>query len=159
MIASLEGGSFSSIVQISFDSEGFEESTAIFIMEGVLFLPFAVLFDCFLSLMFKIPRVLSGRVIGIRINYDIKEAFLQAFLEEFYGANVIEWESSISGKLFKITDVSVKVVLVFQSSDFSLCIFGFVGIGEGLSEVCFEKVPKLFIVIMEASVNSGIEEV
>ena len=33
------------------------------------------------------------------------------------------------------------------------------GIGEGLSEVCFEEVPELLIVVLIASIDSGVEEV
>ena len=57
-------------------------------MEGVLFLPFAMLLNCFLGPMFKVSRVLGGGIIGIGINYGIKETFLQSFLEVFYGVMI-----------------------------------------------------------------------
>ena len=159
MVASLGGGSLSSIVWVSFDSKGFEESAAIFIMMGKLFLVLAMLFDCFFGLSFEIPRVLGCGVIGIGVDYGIEESFLQPFLKELYGSYVIEWEASISGESFKIAYVGVEVFSVFQASDFSLCVSGFVGIGEGLSEVHFKEVPELFIVVLVASVDSIIEEV
>ena len=86
MVASLRSGSFSSIVWVSFDSEGFEESTAIFVMVGKLFLVFAMLFECFLGPSFEIPRVLGAWIVGIGVDYGIEESLLQSFLEELYGS-------------------------------------------------------------------------
>ena len=48
---------------------------------------------------------------------------------------------------------------MLQTSDFSLCISGLVSIGVGLSEVCFEEVSKLFVIVLIASIDSIIEEV
>ena len=159
MVASLGGGSFSSIVWVSFDSKGFEESTAIFIMVGKLLLVFAMLFECFLGPSFEIPRVLGVWIVGVRVNYGIEESLLQSFLEELYGSYVVEWKSSISGESFEIAYIGVEVFSVFQASDFSLRIPGFVGIGEGLSKVCFEEVSKLLIIVLVASIDSVVEEV
>ena len=159
MVASLGSGSFSSVVWVSFDSEGFEESTAIFVMMGKLFFVLAMLFECFLGPPFEIPRVLSTWIVGIRVDYGIEESLLQSFLKKFYGSYVVEWESSISGKSFEVAYVGVEVFSVLQASDFSLRIFGLVSIGVGLSEVCFEEVPKLFIVVLIAGVDSVVEEV
>ena len=119
----------------------------------------AMLLECFCGPSFEIPRILGCGIIGIGVNYGIKESFLQSFFEEFYGSYIIEWETSIPGELFEITYIGVKVFLVFQASDFPLCILGFVGVGKGLSEVCFEEVPKLFVIVSIASVDSSIEEV
>ena len=76
MVASLGSGSFSSIVRVSFDSKGFEESTAIFIMVGKLLLVLAMLFECLFGPSFEIPGVLGAWVIGIRVDYGIKESLL-----------------------------------------------------------------------------------
>jgi hypothetical protein len=43
--------------------------------------------------------------------------------------------------------------------EFMLGISGFICVGKGLSEVCFEEVPKLLIVISNACGDSGIEDV
>ena len=48
---------------------------------------------------------------------------------------------------------------MFQTSDLSLRISGFMSVGVGLSEIRFEEVPELFIVILIAGVDSIIEEV
>ena len=74
MVASLGGGSFSSIVRVSFDSKGFEESAAIFVMVGELFFIFAVLLECLLSPSFKVPRILGTWIIGVGVDYGIKES-------------------------------------------------------------------------------------
>ena len=159
MVASLGGGSFSSIVRVSFDSKGFEESAAIFVMMGELLLVFAMLFECFLGPSFEIPRVLGAWVVGIGVNYGVKESLLQSLFEEFYGSYVVEWKSSISGESFEVAYVGVEVFSVLQASDFSLRISGLVSIGVSLSEVCFKKVPKLFIIVLIAGVDPIIEEV
>ena len=159
MVSSLGGGSFSSIVWVSFDSEGFEESAAIFIMVGELFLVFAMLFECFLGPSFEVPGVLGAWIVGIGVDYGVEESFLQSFLEEFYGPYVIEWKSSISGESFEVAYIGVEVFSVLQASDFSLRISGLVSIGIGLSEVCFEEVPKLLVVVLVASIDSVVEEV
>ena len=159
MIASLGGGSFSSIVWVSFDSEGFEESAAIFVMVGKLFFVLAVLFECFFGPSFEVPRVLGTWIVGIGVDYGIEESLLQSFFEELYGSYVVEWESSISGELFEVTYIGVEVFFVLQASDFSLCISGFVGVGVGLSKVHFEEVPELLVVVLIASIDSIIEEV
>jgi hypothetical protein len=59
MVSSLRGSSF-----LVFDSKHFVESTMKAIVEGILFLPFAVLLDCFLGPMVKGPRGGEG-IIGI----------------------------------------------------------------------------------------------
>ena len=159
MVASLGSGSFSSIVWVSFDSKGFEESAAIFIMVGKLFLVLAMLFECFLGPSFKIPRVLGAWIIGIGVDYGIEESLLQSFLEEFYGPYVVEWKPSIPGKSFKIAYIGVEVFLVFQASNFSLRISGFVGVGEDLSKVRFEEILELLVVVLVASIDSVIEKV
>ena len=159
MVASLGSGSFSSIVWVPFNSEGFEESAAVFIMVGELFLVFAMLFECFLGPSFEVPRVLGAWIVGIRVDYGVEESLLQSFLEELYGSYIVEWESSISGESLEITYVGVEVVFVLQASDFSLRISGLVSIGVSLSEVCFEQVPELFVVVLVAGIDSIIEEV
>ena len=159
MIASLGGSFLSSTVWVSLDSKGFKESGAIFIMVGKLLLPLAMLLDCFCGPSFKVPRVLGCGIIGIRVDYGIKESFLQSFLEELYGSYVVEWETSIPSKSFKVAYIHVKAFLLFQASDFPLHIFGFMDIGEGLSEVCLKEVLKLFVVVLIASINSSFEEV
>ena len=159
MIASLGSGSFSSIVQVSFDSEGFKESSAIFIMVGKLLLPLAMLLECFFGPSLEVPRVLGTWIISIGVDYGVEKPLLQSFLEEFYGSYIIKGEPSISGKLFEITYVGIKVFFVLQASDFSLHIPGFMGVGEGLSEIRFKEVPELFIVISIAGVDSGVKEV
>ena len=157
VIAFLGGSSFSSIVWVSFNSVGFKESTVIFIMVGKLLFPLAILLECFCGQSLKILRILGCGVIGIRVDYGIKEPFLKSLFDELYGSYVVEWESSISGELFKVAYIGVEVFFVFQAPNFSLHILGFVGVGKGLSEVCFEKVLELFIIIAIASVDSGIE--
>jgi hypothetical protein len=49
---------------LAFDSKHFVESIVKAIMEGILFLSFAMLLDCFLGLTVKIPRGGKG-VVGI----------------------------------------------------------------------------------------------
>jgi hypothetical protein len=61
MVSSLRGSSFLVLV---FDSKCFVESTAKAIMEGVLFLLFTMLLDCFLGPMIKGPGGGEG-IIGI----------------------------------------------------------------------------------------------
>ena len=128
-------------------------------LNSELLLIFAMLFECFLGPSFEIPRVLGAWVIGVRVDYGVKESLLQSFLEELYGSYVIKWKSSISCESFEIAYVGVEVFSVLQASDFSLRIPGFVGIGEGLSKVCLEEVPKLLIIVLVASVDSVVEEV
>ena len=128
-------------------------------MVGKLFFVLAMLFECFLGPSFEIPRVLGAWIIGVGVDYGIEESLLQSFLEELYGSYVVKWESSISGELFEVAYVGVKVFLVLQASDFSLRISGLVGVGVGLSEVCFEEVPELFVVVLIAGIDSIIEEV
>jgi hypothetical protein len=53
MVSSLRGSSFLVLV---FDSKHFVESTTKAIVKGVLFLPFAVLLDCFLGPAIEGPR-------------------------------------------------------------------------------------------------------
>ena len=74
VVSSLRGG-FLSIVGVSFDSKGFVEFSAVIVFEGDLFLPFAMLFNCFLSLTFKVPRILGVGVIDIRVDYGVEETF------------------------------------------------------------------------------------
>ena len=76
VVSSLRGGLPSVIVGVSFDSKGFVESSTIIVFEGDLFLPFAMLFDCFLGPVFKVPRILGGGVVDIGVNDGIEEAFL-----------------------------------------------------------------------------------
>jgi hypothetical protein len=61
VVSSLRG---SMLLVVVFDSKRFVESTAKAIVEGVLFLPFAMLFDCFLGPTVKGPRGGKG-IIGI----------------------------------------------------------------------------------------------
>ena len=112
VVASLGGGSFSSIIWVSFDSKGFEESAAVFVMVGKLFLSSAMLLECFCDPSLEIPRVLGHGVVGIGIDYGIEESFLQSFLEELYGSYIIEWETSVSSELFEVTYVGVEIFLV-----------------------------------------------
>jgi hypothetical protein len=70
VVPSLRGSAF-----LVFDSKCFVESTAEVIMEGVLFLLFAMLFNCFLGPMVKGPRGSKG-IIGISIYDVVKESFL-----------------------------------------------------------------------------------
>jgi len=76
VVASLGSGSFSSIVWVPLDSEGFEEPAAIFIMVGKLLLVLAVLFECFLGPSFEIPRVLGTWIVGVGVDYGVEESLL-----------------------------------------------------------------------------------
>ena len=75
VVSSLRGGFLPIIVGIPLDSKGFVESSAIIIFEGDLFLPFAMLFDCFLGPAFKVLRVLGGGIIDVGVNYGVEESF------------------------------------------------------------------------------------
>jgi hypothetical protein len=97
-MSSLRGGMFLVVV---LNSKHFVESTAIVFMESILFLLFAMQFDCFSGPTVEGPRG-SEWIIGIGIYNGIKESFLQSFFEESYGADVIEWYSSISSNSFKV---------------------------------------------------------
>jgi hypothetical protein len=57
MVPSLRGSSFLVLI---FDSKCFVESTMEAFMESILFLPFAMLFDCFLGPAIKGPRCGEG---------------------------------------------------------------------------------------------------
>jgi hypothetical protein len=57
MVSSLRG---SSLLVLVFDSKHFVESAAKAVMESVLFLPFAVLFDCLLGPAIEGPRCSEG---------------------------------------------------------------------------------------------------
>jgi hypothetical protein len=72
MVPSLRG---SLLLVLIFDSKHFVESAAEAFMKSVLFLPFAVLLDCFLGPAIKGPRCGEG-VIDIRIYDVVKEPFL-----------------------------------------------------------------------------------
>ena len=65
VVSSLRGGFSSIVLGISFDSKGFVQSSSIVVFEGDLFLPFTMLFDCFLGPSFKVPRILSSGIIDV----------------------------------------------------------------------------------------------
>jgi hypothetical protein len=98
MVSSLRGGV---LLVVILNSKHFVESAAIAFMKGVLFLPFAMQFDCFFRPMVESPGG-SKWVIGIRVYDSIKESFLQSFFKESYGADVVEWYSSISSNSFEV---------------------------------------------------------
>jgi hypothetical protein len=98
MMSSLRGSAFLVVV---LDSKHFVESTMIILIEGVLFLLFAMQLNCFSGPTIKGPGG-SEWVVGIGIYDGIKESFLQSFFEEGYGANVVEWYPSISSDSFEV---------------------------------------------------------
>jgi hypothetical protein len=72
VVSSLRGGAFLVVV---LDSKHFVESAAIVLVEGVLFLPFAMQLDCFFGPAVEGPGG-SKWIVGVRVYDSIKESFL-----------------------------------------------------------------------------------